>query len=267
MSMLSRVQTSTSIDPPRIVVHGPDGAGKTTLAASMLRPVFLPCEEGRGVLRVSAFPVPHDYEEVVEAIDELLKMDHDYRSFVIDTADHLEPLIWDKTCRAHTTAKNKYEHIEDFGYAKGYQYADPYWKEILQGLDALRREKAMTICVLCHSAVVEIKDPNLGPYHKIEPRIHKRGNELLRQWADIVGYLDIERVAVDQGDKSAGKSKTIRTAAVTGRRVLHLEDQGSFKAKNRYGLPPEIEIPLENPFEALRSEVMKRIQPVSKETK
>jgi hypothetical protein len=261
------VQTATTIDPPRIVIHGADGAGKTTFAASMLRPVVLPCEDGRGVLKVPMLPVPHEYGEVMEAIDELLKVDHEYRSFVVDTVDRLEPLIWDQTCRAHTTGKNKYEHIEDFGYAKGYLYADPYWQEFFQGLDALRREKSMTICVLCHSAVVEIKDPNLGPYHKIEPRIHKRGNELLRQWADIVGYLEIERVAVDQGDQSAGKGKTIRTAAVTGRRVLYLEDQGSFKAKNRYGLPPEIEIPLDQPFEALRSEVMKRIQPASKEAK
>lgn len=265
--MLARVQTPTSIAPPRIVVYGSDKVGKTTFAASMHKPVFLPCEEGSGILKVPTLPVPHEYEDVMEALDELLKVDHDYKSFVIDTVDHLEPLIWAKTCRAHTTTKNKYEHIEDFGYAKGFTYADVYWRELFHGLDALRREKSMTVCLLCHSAVIEIKDPNLGPYNKIEPRIHKRGSDLMRQWADVLGYLDIERVAVDQGD-TRPKGKTVRTASLTGRRVLHLEDQGSFKAGNRYGLPPEIEIPLEQPFSALRDEILKRIQPAApKETK
>ena len=263
MSMLSRVQNETKIEPPRIVIHGAGGVGKTTFAASMHKPIFLPCEDGMGILQVAKFPRPSDYAEVADAIEDLLKADHEYRSFVIDTVDYLEPLIWAETCRAHSSGKNKYEHIEDFGYGKGYLYAVPYWTEFLQGLDALRRERAMTVCVLCHNTVTEIKDPNVGPYHKIEPKIEKRANALLYEWSDICGYLETERVAVDTGNAQA--KKTIRTAAVTGRRVLHLEDQGSFRAKNRYGLPPEIEIPLENPFEALRSEVLKRIQPAKKD--
>lgn len=260
MSMLARIKTPTSIDPPRIVVYGPDGAGKTTFAASMHKPVFLPAEDGRGLLRYPTLPVPGEYEDALTALDELLKLDHEYRSLVIDTADHLQPLVWDKTCRAHSNGKNKYNHIEDFGFAKGYGYADPFWVELLQGLDALRREKSMTICVLCHSKVTEIKDPILGPYHKIEPSLHSRAGDLLRQWADIVGYLDIERVSVELGDAKAKGGGKLRGATTTGRRVLYLEDQGSFKAKNRYGLPPEIEIPAESSFHALRTEINKRVQ-------
>jgi hypothetical protein len=35
------------------------------------------------------------------------------------------------------------ENIEDFGFARGYTYALDYWKEILDGLNALRNERGM----------------------------------------------------------------------------------------------------------------------------
>lgn len=265
MSLLSRVQTQVPIKPPRIVIHGPGGVGKTTFGASTSKPIVFPFEEGEGIIQVPRLPRPSDYEEVMSTFDELLKADHDYRTLVLDTVDYLEPLVWAKVCRAHTTSKNKYSHIEDFGFGKGYLYADPYWTEVFRSLDALRRERSMMILVLSHNTVAEIKDPNLGPYHKIEPKLHKRANALMYEWADVVGFLDIERVAIDREASVNGKGPKIRTATTTGLRVLYLEDQGSFRAKNRFDLPPSIEIPKDSPFSALRNEILKRIQPQAQE--
>ncbi len=262
MSMLSRIQTKPTIKPPRIVIHGKGGVGKTTFGASTRKPIFLPCEEGLGTLEVPAFPKPNDYAEAMEAIEDLLKPDHGFSSLVVDTVDHFEPLVWAEVCRQHSEGKKQYTNIEDFGYGKGYLYADPLWTDFFHGLDALRRERGMTVCVLCHNEVKTVDDPQVGPYDRITPKLHKRANALLHEWADIVGYLDIERTAVE---REGSKGRTMTTSVVTGRRMLYLEDRGGFVAKNRYSLPSQIQLPQEEPFSALRAELAKRLQAAPKE--
>jgi hypothetical protein len=257
MSMLSRVQHEPTIKPPRIVVHGKGGVGKTTFGADARKPLFLPCEEGLGTLKVPALPRPNTYGDVAEALEELLKTKHDFGSLVVDTIDHFEPLVWAEVCRKHTDSKKKYSNIEDFGYGKGYLYADPLWTDFFHGLDALRRERDMTIIILCHNETKTVDDPMIGPYDRITPKLHKRANALLHEWADVVGYLDIERMITE---KEGSKGRKMDTIMTTGRRMLYLEDRGGFVAKNRFGLPVQIEIPEKEPFNALRRELVKRLQ-------
>lgn len=258
MSMLSRVQDKPALKPPRIVIHGTGGVGKTTFGASAKAPIFLPFEDGLGMLDVPAFPKPNDYAETIDAIQELRKAEHGYRSLVIDTADHFEPLVWAEICKRNSEGRKVYENIESFGYGKGYLFADPLWTEFFQGLDALRREKGMTVIVLCHSETKTVEDPMIGPYDRITPKLHKRANALLHEWADIEGFLGIERVAIE---KEGSKGRKMSTATATGRRMLYLEDRGGFSAKNRYSLPSQIEIPANEPFAALRNEIAKRLSP------
>lgn len=257
MSMLSRVQAKPKVLPPRIVIHGTGGVGKTTFGASAKDPIFIPFEDGLGFLDAPAFTKPIDYSESIEAIEELLKTEHQYRSLVIDTIDHFEPLVWAEVCRRNSEGRKIYENIESIGYGKGYIFADPLWTDFFHGLDALRREKSMTVIVLSHNEIKTVDDPMIGPYDRITPKLHKRANALLHEWADVEGYLAIERVAME---KEGSKGRTISTSTTTGRRMLYLEDRGGFVAKNRYSLPPQIEIPESEPFSALRNEIAKRLQ-------
>lgn len=255
MSMLSRVETKPKLKPPRVVIHGKGGVGKTTFGASARKPVFVPFEDGLGVLEVPAMPRPADYAETMEAIEELLKVDHEYVTLVLDTIDHFEPLVWAEVCRSKSEGKNKYANIEDFGYGKGFSFADPLWIQFFQGLDALRRDRNMTVIVLSHNEVKPVDDPLIGSYDRITPKLHKRANALLHEWADIVGYLDIELSTVE---KEGNKGRKMKTTTATGRRMLYLEDRGGFVAKNRFSLPTQIEIPEVEPFSALRNAIMAR---------
>ncbi len=36
--------------------------------------------------------------------------------------------------------KTKVDNIEDFGFARGYMYAIDYWREVLDGLNGLRKD-------------------------------------------------------------------------------------------------------------------------------
>ena len=247
---LGAVSSKPEIKPPRIVVHGKGGVGKTSFGASAPAPIFVPLEDGLGALEVAHFQRPGCLADVYNMVGELVNEEHAYRTVVFDTIDHLEPLVWHEVCRAAGK-----DHIEDFGYGKGYAKADPLWIRFFRGLDILR-EKGLTTVVLCHDDAKNVDDPVIGSHTRRSPKLHKRANALLYEWADVVGYLDIETVARDVG-KDGGR--TTRTAASTGERILHLEDSGAFTAKNRFDLPAQIRLPKTNPYQAFRAELAKAL--------
>ena len=248
-TQLSQVR-QPAILPPRVVIHGGGGAGKTTFGASAPSAILMPLEEGEGILNVQALPKPGCYVDVMNALGELQVEEHPYKTLVLDTIDHLEPLIWQAVC----DTDSKKNHIEDFGYGKGYTKADPFWIGFFQALDGLRR-KGMTILALCHNEGKIIDDPTAGSYNKWTPKLHKRANALLYEWADVVGFLEVERM-VQRGD---GDSDKKARSTSTGQRMLYLEDLGGFVAKNRYDLPTRLSIPKEDSYQTLRAEIIKSI--------
>jgi hypothetical protein len=247
-TLLNQVTDKPKIKPPRIVIHGKPGVGKTSFAADAEGVLFMPLEEGLATLEVPHLAKPETYANVMSALWELRTEQHDYRVLALDTIDKMEPLVWQAVCE-----EGGKTNIEDFGFGKGYTKADYCWQEFFEALNDLV-DRGMTIIVLCHNEGRMIDDPQIGAYNHFTPKLHKRANALLTEWADIIGYLDTERVAVDKGDK-----RETRTSQSTGQRVLHLEDQGAFVAKNRYDLPPMIQIPKERPYQALRNELINAI--------
>ena len=135
---LASLRTTTALTPPRILIHGVAGVGKSTFAADADRPVFIRTEDGLGKLQVPHFPLATSYAEVAEALDALLDEDHAYGTVVIDSVDWLEPLIWAEACK-----RNGWASIETPGFGKGYAEALTVWREYLDKLNALRDRKAI----------------------------------------------------------------------------------------------------------------------------
>ena len=90
---LASLRKKSVLQPPRILIHGVAGVGKSTFAADADRPVFVMTEDGLGKLQVPHFPLATSYAEVAEALDALLGEDHGYGTVVVDSVDWLEPLI------------------------------------------------------------------------------------------------------------------------------------------------------------------------------
>lgn len=252
-TLIEQVNQTASVKPPRIVIHGKPGVGKTSFAADAAGVLFMPLEDGLGLHSVAHLPQPKSYEEVMSALIELGRDEHPYKVLAIDTIDKFEPLVWQKVCE--DAGKN---NIEDFGYGKGYIKTDPLWIEFFHALDAIRA-RGMTTLILCHNAGMMIDDPQIGTYTKWSPKLHKRADALLYEWADIVGYLDTERAAIDRGEKDS--QRKTRTSASSGTRVLYLEDRGAFIAKNRFDLPEKVTIPKDQPYQAFRNVLLRAIAP------
>lgn len=225
---LAKVSRGIVRKPMRIVVYGPPGVGKSTFAAQAPSPIFLPTEDGTNFLDVARFPKPETFDDVIDAIDALLRDDHDYKTFVIDTIDWVEPLIW-----AAAAASQGKKNIEDIGYGKGFTIALDYWRFLFDKLSELETKKRMHIVILAHSIIKRVEAPDLPPYDQFKLKLHDKGGEQLKEYVDAVLFA---RHDVDVKESKRSKNK----AFTSGERLLFTQFQATYDAKNRYGLRPSI---------------------------
>ena len=78
--------------PQKIVIFGPEGIGKTSLAAQCPDPVFIDTEGGTAHLDVRRLPKPPTWEELIALIKEVAANPGVCKTLVIDTADWAEAM-------------------------------------------------------------------------------------------------------------------------------------------------------------------------------
>ena len=231
---LSNLVRAKSDKPPRIVIYGVPGIGKTSLAAEFPDPIFIQTEEGAGNLELTTFadgPLT-SAAEVDEAIELLLTGDHKFRTVVLDSLDWFEPMLWAAVCK-----RNKWTTIEDAGYGKGYVELDADWRYFLGRINALRDQRGMTVIMLAHEEIKSFSDPERDSYDRYRLRLHKRAAEMVVEHADVVGFMNY--VTTIRKEK-AGYNKETAKASGAGLRTLYLTERPAFTAKNRFDMPDSI---------------------------
>ncbi len=218
--------------PPRLLVYGTKGIGKTTFGASAPKPIFISTEDG-----MTSVDAPYwqtkTYAEVEEAIRVLLKEEHGFQTAVVDSLDWLEPIVWEETCQ-----QNKWDSIEEPGYGKGYAATLPMWKHLIDGFKRLRDKRDMGLILLAHPEVRRFDNPETEPYDRYQLKLHRGASALLEEAVDAVLFANYRTSTVET---EVGFKKVVRRAVGTSRRVLHTEARPAFAAKTRYKMPETLD--------------------------
>lgn len=231
---LSSIVVNHATRPPRVVVYGEHKIGKSTFAASAPAPIVIRTEDGLAAIQVPTFPLATSYDEVLQAISTLYAGGHPFQTVVLDTLDWLEPLVW-----THTAERDGKRDIEDIGYGKGYIKADEYWREVLDGLNALN-DQGMTVICLAHAEIKRFDAPDTEAYDRYQIKLHKRAAAIIQEWADVIAFARHEIVTVSE---DVGFNKKNTRGVSLGTRVLSVEERPAYYAGNRYSLPPDLPFP------------------------
>ena len=232
MSLLESITRGRSPKPRRVMLYGVHGIGKSTFGARAPRSIFIPTEDGLADIECDSFPLAQSYGEVLAYLMELYSVAHEYQTVVIDSLDWLERLIWAHLCQVKGKA-----NIEDLGYGKGYTIALDSWKEILDGLNALRLERGMLVVLLAHAKIERFENPETDAYDRYSPRLHKSAAALVQEWCDEVLFATY-KVHTKQTDEGFDRTRT--RGIGTGDRIVRTTERPAHVAKNRLSLPDEL---------------------------
>lgn len=238
MSVLDKIHTGKHPAPPRILLYGVEGVGKSSFASQAPNPIFIPTEDGLGEINCASFPLAKKLTEVESYLSALAIEPHDYQTVILDSLDWLEQLIWDDLCRiAHVATIEKV----DGGYGKGYTAAMGFWRQIVDSLEALHKQKNMAVILIAHARVERFEDPESSAYDRYSPRLHKHANAIITEWADAVLFAT-RKFRTETEDAGFGRERTIAVGIGKngGERVIRTVGGPSCVAKNRYNLPYEI---------------------------
>ena len=235
LESLRRVRAT---NPPRLLFYGPAGVGKTTLAQEFPDPIFLQTEDGTpGDVELNTFGLLKSYGEVMEAIGVIYDQNLPFKTVVLDSMTEMQRLIFAETCARGDEKGNQKQNIEDFGYGKGYVYAQRVTQELVEALNLLRRDRNMAIILICHSTVERFDDPESVSYDRYDLDLHNKIKGMIERDMDGI-FLLKHKVSIEKEEQGFNKERAL---AKGGSQVwLHANPKPAFVAKNRYGIKAAI---------------------------
>ena len=219
----------------KVVIYGPEGIGKSTLAAHFPAPLFIDTEGGTGNLNVNRFDEkPTSWTMFKNYVQYVQSNPGICGTLVIDTMDWAERLCIEDILTSH----NK-KGIEDFGYGNGYVYVSEEIGRFMNTLQELIDKDICNVVLNCHAQLKKFEQPDeMGAYDRYELKLGKKtGSQtapIVKEWADMILFCNYETFAV-AADKDGKKFK-----AQGGQRVMYTSHHPCWDAKNRVGLPDKL---------------------------
>ena len=234
--------------PVRCTLYGAEGCGKSTLASQMPDPLYIDVEGGTKELDVARFPAPDSWDMLLAEIDAIIAEPGLCRTLVIDTIDRAEQLL-----TLQLLKEGRCDSIEKYGggYGKGYTALAERWqKDLLNRLDRVIA-KGVNVTLIGHAMMRKMESPEDPPYDRWELKVSKKVAPLVKEWSDMLLFCNFDITVVEE---SNGKGK----ARGKAKRKMHANHRPTYDAKNRYGLPDDMELS----YEPLRSVYERRTGPV-----
>lgn len=213
----------------KVVIYGPEGIGKSSLAARFPDPVIIDTEGGTAHMDVRRIDKPQSWEELLSIVKEVAATPGICKTLVIDTADWAEQLITTYLC-----TKYKQNSIESFGYGKGYTYMAEEFSRLLSSCD-LVIAAGIHVVITAHAKMRKFEQPDeMGAYDRWEMKLSKQTAPLLKEWCDMLLFCNYQTFVIT--------SENDTKKAQGGKRVINTNHHPAWDAKSRVTLPDVIDL-------------------------
>lgn len=222
--------------PPRIVLYASPGVGKTTFGSNAPNPIFVTTEDGaRGIKGLKSLKST-TWEGFLAQVRQVAEENHDHETLVIDTLNGATDLCNKHICDTIFGGSWATEEGGFLSYGRGYGASAEELRRLLILIDKCR-DRGMTVLMLAHTGLINVKHPMQEDFQRFGPAMQKDLWAVFSRHCDIIMRADYEYAV------SAKKGK--RNKASTGRtRILYCAGSAAEEGKTRCGfeLPERMEL-------------------------
>jgi hypothetical protein len=241
----------------KVIIYAASGKGKTTLASMAPDPVFIGLDDGGRKVRnpLTGEPIRHipniqTFQDVRDALHQP-SLFNSAKSVVIDTGTVLELLAIQHVIETipHEKPSIKIEHLDDYGYGKGFNHLFDTMRLIFQDLDAHVRQGRHVI-ILCQQCPVVIANPAGANFLENGPKLYAPGPDSKQsftvrgyacEWADHVFKIDyLQQQVIGARTDKEGKEHAGKVVGSTKRAIFTMPSDPSYFAKTRTLTDPVI---------------------------
>lgn len=215
---LKRILKGKVERPPRAVIYGAEGVGKSGWAAGAPNVFFLDANQGSFHYNVERV-IPGTWSEVFEWL-EAVELGHvKCDNVALDVLSDLETMS-----HAHLFPQSTISKYEG-GYGKGDDLALMEWRRLLYQLERVWL-RGKGIILVAHATVKKFEDPTGPGYERFELSCRKNIAAMIKGWCDYVLF------AREDVTRTAEKNKPVK-ATTTGERWIHTRRTPAYDAKAR----------------------------------
>jgi hypothetical protein len=226
--------------PQIITVCGDAGLGKSSLAATFPKPIFVRCEDGVARIpasfRPNALPPIRAEDQLWEQLKALVHDEHDFKTCVIDTVSAADRMFVQSILKQDGKAKSLNQALG--GYGAGFSALAARHQQVRNAAEMMRIKRGMNVIFLAHTEVGTMRLPDQDDFSRYSLRMtHDKSLPPYLDDVDAVGFL--RQVMVLKGDEGERKK------AISGEaRELVMHVTASNVSKNPYGITEPVAVEL-----------------------